>query len=152
MAVRRIIYTSIPADGLTPGDINAILVSARANNRERAVSGLLIYSSGIFVQALEGDDASVSEIFERIQADTRHHSVEVVTDSAVDRRIFADWSMGFTQSTAETLAACAGAAGAMDAAALSRKLSAKPVFPLMFMQAVIAGGETDCRSATAVPD
>ena len=149
MSLRRVIYTSVPQEDISPKDINDILGSARQNNDQRNVSGLLIYSSNVFIQALEGVPEDVAEILNRIKADTRHHSIEVVTDATVEGRVFEDWSMGFSQSTTEKLASCAEIEGTLDASALSTKLNSSFAFPLMFMQAIVAAEDSNLSTATA---
>ena len=50
-----------------------------------------------FGQVLEGDRASVSDLFCRIAKDPRHRSVVIVEASAVAERRFDRWAMGLAE-------------------------------------------------------
>lgn len=47
------------------------------------------------MQALEGEEAVVRDLFARISKDTRHHHVLTLAANEVPARQFPDWSMGF---------------------------------------------------------
>ena len=56
---------------------------------------MLLYKDGSFMQALEGDEATVLGLFERISRDSRHKMISIIHQGSVDERQFPDWSMGF---------------------------------------------------------
>lgn len=72
-----------------------LLQQAREANSADSITGLLLYHDGHFVQVLEGPETRVRELYERILRDPRHHDIAIVFEQAIDRREFADWSMGF---------------------------------------------------------
>jgi hypothetical protein len=91
----RLIYSShssIPA-----ADRDVVLAQifdvARVNNKRRGVTGALLITDHYFVQALEGDEATVTDLYERIRADGRHEHVEVVESGTTEDRAFPRWSM-----------------------------------------------------------
>jgi hypothetical protein len=96
----HMIYTSVAKQEFSAIDLKALLVSARLRNREVDVTGILVYHAGMFLQALEGDEAAVRTIFSRIEKDPRHGGVTVLSDNASigKRRIFGDWSMAFADA------------------------------------------------------
>lgn len=66
---------------------------ARSNNRRARVTGALLVTDHYFVQTLEGDEAQVRALFERIGADGRHTDVTVVSEGVPDVRVFSRWAM-----------------------------------------------------------
>jgi hypothetical protein len=86
-------------------ELRKIILSAGSHNRERGITGGLMFNRDYFGQVLEGDRASVSDLFCRIAKDPRHRSVVIVEASAVDKRRFDRWAMGLAEKneTAERL-------------------------------------------------
>ena len=93
----HLIYTSSEKRLFSPPDLKKLLASARMRNREVGVTGILIYHDGVFLQALEGDEAEVLAIFSRIGKDERHTGITMLHRNATlgKRRLFGDWSMAF---------------------------------------------------------
>ena len=93
----RLVYCSRNAlsDTEATAEVRRILAVSRRNNAAVAVTGALLFTSGIFAQVLEGPLAQVEQTFERIQTDPRHADVTVLQISCTEQRAFADWSMGF---------------------------------------------------------
>lgn len=63
---------------------------------------------GCFIQILEGEKPKVIEMYERIIADSRHHSKIIIEQGESDSRQFPDWSMGFKNVDAQRLAEIPG--------------------------------------------
>jgi hypothetical protein len=80
-------------------ELRKIILSAGSNNRERGITGGLMFNRDYFGQVLEGDRASVSDLFCRIAKDPRHRSVVIVEASAVEKRRFDRWAMGLAEKT-----------------------------------------------------
>lgn len=76
-------------------EIQEILTISRVNNSRHGVTGALMYNATCFAQVLEGPQDAVSATYERIQCDPRHSNVVILDYSAVDERLFAQWSMGY---------------------------------------------------------
>ncbi|HYF06396.1 MAG TPA: BLUF domain-containing protein [Acetobacteraceae bacterium] len=98
-ALFRLTYVS--RNGL-PGDAAAreagtasILAVARRNNARLGVTGALLFTETCFAQVLEGPLATIEELFETIQCDSRHAEVVVLLAEPVAERAFGDWSMAF---------------------------------------------------------
>lgn len=82
--------------------LRSILTLARENNKQHNVSGALLFNSGVFAQVLEGKQADVEEIYEHIARDTRHRDITVLQSSLHGPRDFADWSMAYAGTVADS--------------------------------------------------
>ena len=91
-----VVYTSLGSRRFTHEELMALLEKAREKNRRLDVTGMLLYKDGAFMQALEGDDATVDRLAEAISRDPRHNAYFICSRQPIERRQFADWSMGFT--------------------------------------------------------
>ena len=104
MSLIQLIYVSDLVDATSEGDMSHHLLasilkqSAEHNTRDR-ITGMLLFSSGNFMQLLEGEPESVARLFERIQADPRHRNLIVVMNEPVTERQFAGWRMGWRHIT-----------------------------------------------------
>lgn len=93
--MHQIIYLSQTRDRLSEADLEAILSTARKNNKAQNVTGMLLYSGNTFLQVLEGPRKVVDDIYDRIFLDERHARVRMLRAKDVETREFDDWSMGF---------------------------------------------------------
>ena len=66
---------------------------ARSGNAKKDVTGALLTHEDWFVQALEGDEDVVRDLYEHIYRDGRHEKVTVIFAEPVDERVFARWAM-----------------------------------------------------------
>lgn len=69
---------------------------------------MLLYTSGNFFQVLEGDDATLTELFAIIASDPRHKSVTKIIHEPIAQRVFGDWTMGFAEVAPSELASIEG--------------------------------------------
>lgn len=93
----HLIYCSAAIPGLAPADLRAILETARRNNAQRAVTGMLLYTSGSFFQVLEGDEATLTKLFAIIASDRRHKNATMIIREPIAQRAFGEWTMGFAE-------------------------------------------------------
>lgn len=91
----QLMYVSTAAWNLDSAELTAILDVSRRNNRAVDVTGLLLHLDHGFLQVLEGPEAAVLHLFERIERDHRHLGLRVLFQQHVSERLFGDWSMGF---------------------------------------------------------
>lgn len=91
--LRRILYVSRIADGVTDSTLRRIVARAQINNRRNDISGVLALAPGLFAQVLEGTPEAIGATLNRIQADDRHSDVRLVDDTPTDSRLFDRWSM-----------------------------------------------------------
>jgi hypothetical protein len=99
-SIYHIIYRSKAVGSMNPEALQGILAASRRNNPPRQVTGLLIYRQGYFLQLLEGPEGAVAERFSVIMRDDRHEDVEILIRTRSDKRIFADWGMGYLDESA----------------------------------------------------
>ncbi|MFW8744797.1 BLUF domain-containing protein [Mesorhizobium japonicum] len=97
-----VVYTSVATEPFDDDQLRALLEQSRTFNTEAGVTGMLLYRSGRFIQFLEGPERVVRGLVQRISADPRHGRVRVLLEDHVDRRQFADWSMGYQPSSGDT--------------------------------------------------
>jgi hypothetical protein len=91
----HLVYASAATPPPSTQDLLEILEISRRNNREAGITGLLLYSGGTYIQALEGPPEHVWQTFERIARDPRHHGTEVLLKEQKEQRYFPEWEMGF---------------------------------------------------------
>ena len=95
MALKHLIYLSTAVKEFDPDVLEKIMSSAVRHNTPSAVTGMLLYAQGSFLQVLEGEADAVNETFARVEKDPRHHSIIVVLAEPIEERSFAQWNMGF---------------------------------------------------------
>ncbi|GJL68804.1 MAG: hypothetical protein NPIRA06_14390 [Nitrospirales bacterium] len=104
----QISYISTATKPMSQEDLEQILRSSRENNARLGITGMLLYGNNTFIQILEGEENTVNELIGRIKNDSRHTDFQVLKKRAVDRREYADWSMGFKRVSGEEFQAVKG--------------------------------------------
>ena len=95
----QVIYISVAGYKMSEEDLMGILQHARAKNAAKWISGMLIYNEGVFLQVLEGPKAEVEALLDVILGDGRHHDFRVLADGPIAQKEFADWTMGFVDTS-----------------------------------------------------
>jgi hypothetical protein len=90
----RLIYASRSAEAITTDSLAAITRTSRSNNLAQGITGVLIFSDGMFLQLLEGGRDAVSALYNRIVCDKRHKEVVLLSYDEIGERRFAGWAMG----------------------------------------------------------
>jgi hypothetical protein len=90
----RLIYASRAAQAVNHESLVALMKQARAYNASAGITGVLIFSDGVFLQLLEGGRNAVSALYNKITRDARHHDVVLLSYDEVAERRFAGWAMG----------------------------------------------------------
>jgi hypothetical protein len=89
----QLIYASRATVHVNRIELRAITDESSRNNRRLGVTGALICCDGWFMQLLEGDEATVKALYEKIVDDPRHTDVLLIRAATVTQRIFGDWGM-----------------------------------------------------------
>ena len=89
----RVIYVSTAVGPQTSTMTNAILQKAQAWNQANGITGVLCQGQGVFLQALEGERRTVTQLYSRIFADQRHTNVEMIHCESIAKRRYENWSM-----------------------------------------------------------
>ncbi len=97
MRLWKISYVSVAAPGDEAASENAMVICAFAeqHNARYDVTGILTLHGGRYAQVLEGPESTLRALMSRIEADTRHHSVRIISDGPLAKRRYASWSMAF---------------------------------------------------------
>lgn len=99
----QVSYVSRSTGQMSSEQLLELLMQCRKNNPPMGVTGMLLYGNGTFLQAIEGEDEVIDELVKRIGEDPRHSDVRILSRRSIDRRQYADWSMGFDRVTEEGL-------------------------------------------------
>lgn len=88
-------YVSTAVHPFSIDELRELLTKSRANNTKLGVTGMLLYKDGSFMQVLEGEEAVIRALADKIHEDPRHKSMLTLYKGQSPERQFADWSMGF---------------------------------------------------------
>lgn len=75
--------------------IKSILDQSYQNNKNRGITGALLFNQTYFAQVLEGDRKSITQTFCHISKDRRHDDIVLLSTTPITERIFKDWTMAF---------------------------------------------------------
>lgn len=103
MALVHLIYCSAIQDFVTIPDLYRVLQQSIKNNGQRGITGIVMYHDGSVLQILEGEEESVSALYEKICNDRRHHRIQTIIKEQIDHRNFTQWSMGFINLSSREL-------------------------------------------------
>jgi len=88
-----IVYGSTAVQPFSYSALHTLSLAAQRHNQQMQITGLLLYRNGDFMQALEGEQAVVETLFERIRCDARHCHVVSLLAEPIQRREYGGWSM-----------------------------------------------------------
>jgi len=90
----NLVYCSRATSGVSDAEVARIIESAKRWNPVHGITGLLVFGGGVFFQWLEGPRGSVMGLMNILEADPRHESIVLLTESEeVRERMFPDWDM-----------------------------------------------------------
>lgn len=78
--------------GIHP-EVARILVQSRRNNARQRIVGGLYFADGSFFQCLEGREAEVQALYDRLAVDPRHRDVRLLDRREIEEPAFGDWAM-----------------------------------------------------------
>ncbi|MDO9214092.1 MAG: BLUF domain-containing protein [Methylococcales bacterium] len=97
MSLYCLVYVSIANQEMSDKHLEAMLKKARPKNEKAAITGMLLYRDGFFIQALEGELETIENLYTTIAKDERHRDVILVYKNSIQQRRFSDWTMGFNR-------------------------------------------------------
>ncbi|ASU33501.1 BLUF domain-containing protein [Mucilaginibacter xinganensis] len=112
--MKQIVYISSAVRLMQDNELLAILKSAQKNNKAYNITGVLLYSGGTFIQAIEGEAKDVDKLYDIVDLDPRHKSLIKLLDKSLTERNFPDWSMGFAAVDEDNTKEIAGFLGSTD--------------------------------------
>ena len=139
-SLARLIYRSRSKLQGSASDIarefGAILETSRRRNGDHDVTGALMFTSHLFIQALEGPALAVELTFDRICCDLRHEDVEVIEYVMIAERSFGNWSMNNLEPNSQTQAL-------LSQSASPSEITEAAVRTLRMMSHLLAGDAPD---------
>jgi hypothetical protein len=94
-----LVYVSSAVKPFSTSELAELLAKAREKNTRFGITGMLLYQDGNFMQAIEGEEAAVRQLYATISQDVRHRGTIVLLEEQITKRQFGDWSMGFRNLT-----------------------------------------------------
>lgn len=103
-----LLYVSEESRPLQQADFDSIINVCSVNNKERNITGMLLYIEGRFFQVLEGETEAINDLYNTISKDDRHKNATVIARGDLDKRIFKGWTMKFSSISEKEFAAISG--------------------------------------------
>lgn len=97
MSLHCLVYVSLANQEMSDSHLQSMLKKAREKNHGLAITGMLLFRDGFFMQALEGEQKDIENLFETIAKDSRHRDVLLINNKTIKERGFPDWTMGFNK-------------------------------------------------------
>ncbi len=95
---RQVVYISQATEACTESELNELIEVSRRNNKKHSITGAMLYLESSFIQVIEGEDAAISHLLDKLRADTRHQNIRILSDHLVQVRNFQNWSMGVVKA------------------------------------------------------
>lgn len=91
----RLVYVSSPTfkSRISPAIFKTLEANARQFNQTNAITGVLCYGNGNFLQCLEGEKKILMPLLQTIFDDNRHKNVKILLIQPIKERSFYDWGM-----------------------------------------------------------
>lgn len=94
-ALHCVVYVSAATRLFPQVELERLLADARAQNRQAQVTGILLYADGNFMQLLEGSEAALDAVMQRVRRSRRHSGIMTLLREPIAQREFGDWDMAF---------------------------------------------------------
>lgn len=89
-------FSRIPSSsrsGLIPEEFSNIIYGCRRANRTHGITGMISFRKGCYIQIIEGEEASVQQLYANICKDPRHQNPQVLVQRSVRSRSFPEFSL-----------------------------------------------------------
>lgn len=117
-----LVYISSATDLFSESQLDSLLIKSRENNSKLNITGILVYSEGNFIQAIEGKQEDLDFLFNKISLDPRHKSIFKLYQNPIPERMFSEWSMGLRKVDKSIINEMPGLSDFMDDPSLSLKI------------------------------
>lgn len=91
----QIIYASTANRDYSETQLLDMLAQFQWRNKRRNITGMLLYHKNNFLQVLEGEHETITDLYKKIEADPRHRHSIIIHEGEIAQREFANWEMGF---------------------------------------------------------
>ncbi len=88
------VYCSRAAEGFDAAEVDRMIERSQRRNVAREITGVIVFSSGVFFQWIEGPPAQVKDLIASLHSDPRHYDI-VTLDRSVEKRerLYPNWQM-----------------------------------------------------------
>jgi len=90
-----ITYVSTASQKLSPTEIDELLAISKEKNNQKAITGILLYQDGNFLQVIEGEKKEILALFEVINKDRRHTNIIKIFGKDIHGRAFDEYHTDF---------------------------------------------------------
>lgn len=109
-----LVYISAGTHLFSDQELDSLLAKSRENNSKINITGILLYSEGNFIQAIEGTKEDIDYLFNKISLDPRHKYIIKLYQKPITERMFSEWSMAFKKSDKSSFANIPGLSDFME--------------------------------------
>ena len=120
------VYASSAVQLFAPEELRALLETSRRNNAALGISGMLLYKDGNFLQVLEGREAAVLQLADKISHDPRHRGIITLMQGFESEYQFPEWSMGFCDLRSDEATTMPGYSAFLESSFHPKALAADP--------------------------
>ncbi len=94
LTLQHFVYCSRAAEGVDDLEVGRIVEFSQRRNVARGITGVLVFSSGVFFQWIEGPPVEVQRLMASLHGDARHNDV-VPLDMSIEKRerLYPNWEM-----------------------------------------------------------
>lgn len=99
LTLQYFVYCSRAAEGVDDLEVERIVEFSQRRNVARGITGVLVFSSGVFFQWIEGPPAEVQRLMASLHGDARHNDV-VPLDVSIEKRerLYPSWDMELVEA------------------------------------------------------
>jgi hypothetical protein len=88
------VYCSRASAGVDDAEVERIIEWSQRRNAAAEITGVLVFSSGVFLQWIEGPPAQVEKLIASLHGDPRHYDIVTLGRSVEQRaRLYPNWEM-----------------------------------------------------------
>lgn len=99
LMLQHFVYCSRAAEGIDDIEVARIVDFSQRRNVARGITGVLVFSGGVFFQWIEGPPAEVQKLMASLHGDARHNDV-VPLDTGIEERerLYPAWEMELVEA------------------------------------------------------
>ncbi len=90
-----ICYVSSENNRMEEDQIQCLFSQTQTNNKANDICGILLYSQGNFFQVIEGEEKTVTNLFQKIEKDRRHRNLFKIFNREIKQDQYDEYSCEF---------------------------------------------------------
>jgi hypothetical protein len=95
----EVVYHSVATGDLSEEAIFDLVKKAQESNKQKNITGCLLYHKGEFIQALEGNETDVNLLLKKIENDPRNKEMYIIFKNECAKRSYSAWNMAYSALT-----------------------------------------------------